>query len=87
MRLWDLVASGVVCWSSFSSSSFSSCMSSMDSMGTRCWRWVKPSSGAPPTRWVGESGAMRWGCWASSFLSSSRRVSNSASAISGAASW
>ena len=25
------------------------------SMGSRCWTWEKPSAGAAPTRWVGES--------------------------------
>lgn len=87
MRLCEGVAFGSVCWSVFSSSSLSSCMSSMESMGTRCCFCSNPSSGAPPTRWVGESGLMSSGWRASSFLSLSSSWSNSASEISGLASW
>ncbi len=87
VRFCERVAFGSVCCSVFSSSSLSSCMSSMESMGTRCCFCSKPSSGVPPTRWVGESGVMRSGWRASSFLSLSSSWSNSWSDISGFASW
>ena len=57
-----------------------------ESIGTRCCTSAKPSRGAAPTRWVGESGVASSGCASSSFTSSWKSASYSASEISGASS-
>ena len=59
---------------------------SSESMGTAWVTVAKPPVGAPPTRWVGESGVTRAGYSRSRSASSARSRSYSRSAISGAAS-
>ncbi len=54
-----------------------------ESSGTRCSTTPNVSTGAPPTRCVGESGVISSGCRASISRSSTMSLSNSASEISG----
>ncbi|MFM8789737.1 MAG: hypothetical protein ACKOEI_07785, partial [Chthoniobacterales bacterium] len=55
-------------------------------MGTRCRTCLKPSSGLPATRWVGESGVRKSGCASSRSRNSRSKTSYSRSLICGAAS-
>ena len=52
-------------------------------MGCVCCTWVKPSDGASPTRWVGESVVISSGCCSSSWRSFRISRSYSPSVISG----
>ena len=55
-------------------------------MGTRWTTGEKVADAQPCTRWVGESGTMRSGCWSSSARSSTSSASYSASETSGSSS-